>query len=219
MVITRNRHRNIQGGNYNQGQAVGNFVQFRDVQNAAIELSWNEITNEYNKSAATDIISIFKTGNVKMHDNYIEHQSEPGNTGGIYSQNTVTVDPGGEPWMNHDNEIWNNQIVDALAIGVFGGDRNSVHHNRVVQDGYLPDGVTRMGQWSEPFFCASGGSGNSFTSNMAAFVNRDGSYQQGNLSACSASNNQYLPIAQAPEQGERTIWQNKLSASGIQVGA
>ena len=218
VVITRNRHHNIQGGNFNQGQAVGNFVQFRDIQNAAIEVSWNEVVNEYNRSAPTDIVSIFKTANVKMHDNYIDHQSEPGNTA-VYSQNTVTVDPGGQPEMNHDNEIWNNQLVDALAIGIFGGSNNRVHDNRVVQDGYLPDGVTRMGQWSEPFFCASGGANNVFSSNTAAFVNKDGSYQYGNLSACSASNNSYLPIAQATEQGERASWQAKLAANGIQVGA
>ena len=40
-------------------------------------------------------------------------------------------------------------------IGIFGGSNNRVHDNRVVQDGYLPDGVTRMGQWSEPFFCGA----------------------------------------------------------------
>ena len=193
-------------------------MQFRVVQNATIEVSWNEIVNEYNRSAPTDIVSIFKTANVKMHDNYIDHQSEPGNTA-VYSQNTVTVDPGGQPEMNHDNEIWNNQLVDALAIGIFGGSNNRVHDNRVVQDGYLPDGVTRMGQWSEPFFCASGGANNVFSSNTAAFVNKDGSYQYGNLSACSASNNSYLPIAQATEQGERASWQAKLAANGIQVGA
>ena len=38
-------------------RAAGNFVQLRVLTTTAIEVSWNEVVNEYNKSQGEDIIS------------------------------------------------------------------------------------------------------------------------------------------------------------------
>lgn len=58
VLITKNRHHNIVGGASEAGLSyVGNFVQFRVIRGADIEVSWNEIENEYNKSEPEDIIS------------------------------------------------------------------------------------------------------------------------------------------------------------------
>src|SRR5262249_19644653 len=113
VLITRNRQHNIQGNGTNP---VGNFVQFRTVKTSTIDVSWNEIVNDYNHSDPEDIISLFNTDHARIHDNMLWGQSTPGNAYNTSSQGGITAEG-----TATDNEIWNNQIVDGMGINFAGG--------------------------------------------------------------------------------------------------
>lgn len=224
VLITKNRQKNIQGSGLD---TVGNFVQFRVVTNSTIEVSWNEIVNEYNVSNPEDIISVYYTSNAWIHDNYLQHQSKPGNTTGS-SQNSITLE--GDARLNN-NLVENNQVVDAFGISVFdgAGHDNKLLNNRVIGDRYLPNGAIKANGWGSPLGIKATGANNHAHGNVVGYVSYDGSRQTlaSNLggapegATAEAANNTYLPdpINAALEAAEWTIWQNKLAANGINLGA
>lgn len=226
VLITRNRHKNIQGGIFNNGELVGNFIQFRDIQNSTSEVSWNEIVNEYNLSSPTDLVSMIQSRNINLHDNMFFGQYEPGNTDGVYSQNGLTIEGTSPPPSNI--QLTNNQLVSGHAIGVFSGSNITVTGNRVVNDGKLPDGVTtdRSGKY-EPFWCAVGGSNNHFHGNVGAYISNNGNFEYGRFPGCpegdlgERANNSYIgpPVTKAMEDAEWTSWLAKLSSNGVTIGA
>jgi hypothetical protein len=221
VLITRNRHHNIQGVANTADGPVGNFVQFRGVQNASIEVSWNEIDNEYNLSNPTDIISIFGSAHVRLHDNMLWHQSKPGNAYNTSTQNGITIE--GDSF---DNEVWNNQVIDGYGIGIFAGHDNYVHDNRIVQDGKLPDG-TRIGNGYRALRILPGGTNNYAHRNIVGYVNRDGRRSDGlSVDASTGDAGKGVkntplrnPITQATERREWKLWQKKLAATRILLGA
>jgi hypothetical protein len=229
VLVTRNKHRNIQG---NGASPPGNFVQLREVQTATVEVSWNEVTNEYGKSHPEDIISVFKSANARVHDNYLQHNSTPGNAYNTSSQGTITLDyPDGVGPAPHDNEIWNNQMVDTVN-GVHvpnSAYNNFIHHNRLIQDGLLPDGVTRMGNgYSGMSILAGAGPNNRMHDNVVGYVNRDGARMdwwpmdgaaEGAAAAIAMNTTLPGPITREMELNEWTLWQQKLAANGITLGA
>ncbi|MCS7051129.1 MAG: hypothetical protein NZL87_05905, partial [Thermomicrobium sp.] len=219
IVITKNRHRNIQG---NGISPVGNFVQLREVQNSTVEISWNEIINEYNQSNPEDIISIFKSAHVRIHNNYLEHNSKPGNAYNASSQGTITIECESSGPQSHDNEVYDNQMVDTLnGVLIFGGHSNYVHDNVLVQDGFLPDGVTRMGNGYSAW-AIKGGTNNRIRQNVSGFVNRDGQRADWwDVPPGEAALNTTLqgPITRQMELDERARWQQKLATHKISVGA
>lgn len=223
VLITKNKHHNIQtptGGNY------GNFVQFRECQNVAIEVSWNEILNEYNLSLAEDLISVFKSAHLYIHDNYFQHQSNPGNAGGS-SQNPITIECGNTPTAgleSHDVRVINNQIIDAVGgVGVFPGCYDvTVNGNRIVQDGFLPDGVTRIANGYRGMSIQDGTSNCGASGNVVGYVNKDGSRNDWYFTAGSdKGGNAHMPdpVTRAIELAERDRWNTKVAAAGITLGA
>jgi chitodextrinase len=224
VVITRNRQRNIQGHDDTTGggDIAGNFVQFRVVVNSTIDVSWNEVVNEYNKSEPTDIISLYHTSNAKVHDNMLWHESKPGNAYNTSSQGGITIDCSDPGPGCDNNDIASNQLVDGLGTSIWGGSNNLTHDNRVVQDGYLPDGVTRIGNGAGgALYISPSGTNNHMQGNIVGYVNRDGVRDDFNLSPSEAANNTSLPgsITGATEQSEWSLWQQKVSANGISLGA
>jgi len=224
VLITRNRHKNIQG---NATNPVGNFVQFRDVQNATADVSWNEIINEYDKSYPEDIINIYKSAHVNVHDNMLWQQSRPGNVPGS-TQGGITIDCISGSGCD-SNTISNNQLVGTEAILTWvtqGGSNNMVSNNRIVNDGYLDNG-NRIANGYMGIHVLSGGSNNHAHGNVVGYVNKDGARLDGNFEGAPEgdagewANNTHMSgsITQATEQAEWTRWQDKLSAAGIQVGA
>ena len=226
--ISRNKHRNIQD---TTGSNFGNFVQLAEVQGGSIEISWNEIINEYNKSHPEDIVSLYKTANARIHDNYFQHSSTPGNAYNTSSQGTVTVESSDSAGpFSVNNEIWNNQFIDTVN-GVYfgpGTSNNFAHHNRLIQDGFLPGGVTRMGNGWSGMSIQLGGTNNHMHDNISGYVNRDGQRMdwipmegapEGAGSEIAKNITLPDPITQLTEQAEWTLWQQKLSASGVTLGA
>jgi chitodextrinase len=233
VLITRNKHKNIQGYIDNQRGIVevGNFVQFRVVRNATIEVSWNEIVNEYNKSYPEDIISIYHSSNANVHDNMLWHQSVPGNAYNTSSQGGITLDGSDGGPDCHNNVIARNQVVDGYGIVAFvvnGGSNNIFEGNRIVADDKLPNGTRKGNGSGAPLTIRPGGSANHAHTNVVGYVDRDGGLTDFNLggavegATAEAANNTSLhptPITSTTEQNEWTLWQQKLAANGISLGA
>lgn len=223
LLISRCRHENIRGYIFPPGPP-GNFIQMRDVQNATSEISWCEIIDEYNLSEPTDIFSLYKTAYVYLHDTYIKGQYEPNNGSGSWSMNTVTLDPGGQGSLMHHNRIEDNHLLDTLSIGMFaGGSDNTFHRNRIVSSGKLPDGFTNVAQWSQPIHIFTGGTNNHAHNNVIGYTNQ-GSWRTGDFSGTvddSSANQTYLsqPVTPATVDNETTIWNAKVAAAGVTIGA
>ena len=206
---------------------VGNFVQFRSVQNSTVEVSWNQVINEYNKSNPEDLISLYQSANANVHDNYFFGQSTPGNAYANSSQNGITIESGSQAGSASNNRITNNQVIAGESIGMFSGNNNLFQGNRIVRSGVLTDGVTLNRNGYEGIWISTNGSNNHAHGNYVGFVNRDGARVDGRFLGAPEgdpgewSNNTHMPgtISLAVEQNEWTLWQQKLSANGITVGA
>jgi chitinase len=222
--IRRNRQRNIQRGSVNPG----NFVQLAEVQESAVDISWNEIINVFGKSEPEDVISIYKSAHARIHDNYIQG-GYPMTNVSQSSANGITVEVGeGAPPASYDNEIWNNTVVDHVGgIGLLGGYDNSAHDNRIVQDGKLPSGTTRLAAnlglavWNIGKF--SGFSNNKMWGNVVGYVNAAG--RRNDMWFPDAPNDYRLnkrirgKITRAVEQAELKVWRAKLAKGHITIGA
>jgi hypothetical protein len=238
LQITKNRHHNILGGATLHSLAyVGNFVQFREVLNTAIEVSWNEIENEYNQSEPEDVISIYHTNNVHMFDNMLWHHSMPGNAvpgsfGGITIDCSDTAATGCQ-----NNLIERNQLADGMGIVAsvqHGGSGNLILSNRIIADQFIPTGALKRAGYSG-LAITPGGTNNHAHGNVVGYIGVDpnnwpgsgGFRSDGNLSGAPEgdagewANNTHFSgtINSATEQAEWTSWKAKLVANGITVGA
>ena len=224
VLITRNKHHNIQG---NGMTPVGNFVQFRSVQNSTVEVSWNQVINEYNKSNPEDLVSLYQSANANVHDNYFFGQSTPGNAYATSSQNGITIESGTQAGSASNNTISNNQLIAGEAIGMFSGNNNVFQGNRIVRSGFLTDGATLNRNGYEGIWISTNGTNNHAHGNVVGFVNRDGARSDGRFPGAPEgdtgewANNTHMPspISLSVEQNEWTLWQQKLAANGISVGA
>lgn len=237
--IARNKVHNLQGNEVNPATPAG-LVQFREVQLAAIDVSWNQVINEYNLSYASDLISVYKSSHVRAHDNYFQGQYLPGNGYKQSSQNAITIENGdGLPPVSNDNQFVNNQVVDcAGGVGFFPGVTNNLATgNRIVRAGYLPDGVTQNGNGYEALFIsASAPVNNHMHGNIvgymgfaepqgSALARRDGRLDgapEGDAGEW-ANNTHMSPvggiIVKQQEIDEAVFWQQKLSSNNITLGA
>lgn len=248
VLIEKIKHLNCVGGNINTlGSGVlANFIQFRVCQNAAIEVRWCEVVNEYNKSDPEDIFSLYHTSNVWLHDCLLVGHSLPGNGSGS-SQNTVTLDTfNGGPSPVNNNLIEGVQTVRTFSIALFPqfspADNNVFLNNRCVNAGYLDDGVTRnfYGTGSSMHVISGGTNNHAHGNVLGAMTGQnngarvrgvDGQFEgtvEGNGNGVNtgewANGNVHLApaggeITRAHEDAEVAAWQQKLIANGIVVGA
>jgi hypothetical protein len=224
VVITKNRHRNVQ----DQPDGMGNFIQFAEVQNPTVEVSWNENVNDYNQSNPEDLISIYKSRNLNIHNNYFQGQYSPNNTSAS-SQNGITLEIGDGGLPTSGNVIRNNTLVSTMGgIGMFPGTSNNLAEgNRVVRSGFLPGTATRIAAGWSGNFIASGSTNNHQHNNFVGFVNRDGNRNdfdfagapEGDAAERATNTSLPNPVTLATEQTEWTLWQAKLGANGITLGA
>lgn len=256
ILVTRNRHTDPAGGDvdrYGSG-ALADFVQFRVCHAASIEVSWNEIVQHYQPAldgpTCMDTISIYHTSGVHCFDNMLWHQSLPGNLDGTgqpngqySSQGGITLDESdraGDPVSNC--LIERNQVIDGYGIVTytnFAGSNNLLKDNRIVADGFLPDGSKTHNSWGSPLTILKGsGTNNHAHDNYVSYRDRLGnqpldSYGGGfdNFAAQALNgaaeggnaewhNNTYVANpTKASEDAEWTLWQQKLTVNGITIGA
>jgi chitodextrinase len=220
--IVRNLHRNPKGTT-NGGSlgAVGNFIQLRVIgQSTPIEIAWNEIVSEYGRSNAEDVISIYKTAHTRIHDNLINGQTKPSGFSGS-SQNSITIDPHGEPHLLFDNRIERNFVIDAYAIGMFGGNNNYFGDNYVLSDGYMGDTGISMQYGYEGFWVAPGFSGNLARGNVVGYIGAQGRVDGRLNEAGDWVNNTHFagsPTRQT-EVAHIAMWRQRAAAAGITIGA
>lgn len=227
VVITKNRQRNIQGPS--QGaKGFTQFVQLVEVQTAAIDISWNEIVNEFGRSEVEDVISLFKTAHARVHDNYIQGGYPLTNTSDS-SASGITVEVGDAIGpTSFDNLIFRNQVIDNVGgIGLAGGRDNVAHSNRVVQDGKLGGG--------SPLAASNVGLAVWNSAALPGFVNnRAYANVVGFVHAGGHRNDMWFPdspgdyrlnkrirgrVDHRSEQLERKAWLRKLAATRVRIGA
>ena len=228
VLITRNRHKNVQGRG---STAAGNFVQLRVLTTTAIEVSWNEVVNEYNKSQGEDIISVYHTSNARIFDNMLWHQSMPGNAYNTSTQGGITLDGSDAGPGVHNNIVERNQVVDGMGIITYatvGGNNNMLIDNRVIADRLLPNGQVKGNGAGTACTIIPGGQNNHAHGNVVGYIDRDGGAPNFGLAGAAEAhaaellNNTSLPMASitaAAEQTEWTFWQQKLATNGITIGA
>ena len=228
-VISKNRHTNPKG---NGTSPVGNFVQLRAIWGSpkwgptpnpnpgVIEISWNEIIGVHNHNNAEDVFSIYKTARVRCHDNLINGQSKPDQFSGS-SQNSITIDPADEPSLLYDNLIERNFVIDAYAIGMFGGNNNRISDNYVVSDGKMGDTGQAMRYGYEGLWVAPGFTGNVATGNKVGYIGSQGRNDGRLNNAGDWTNNTHLPdpITRQTELDDIEMWRQRVRAAGITVGA
>lgn len=240
LTLTRCRHTNIKG-NATGGTVtkLGNFIQFRQTQTCDIQISWNEVVNEHNQSMPEDLISLYHASNAHIFDNMFWHQSALNNTSGS-SQSGITIDASGGLAAGpacSNNTIERNQVVDGMGIYAAvqgGGNNNQLLDNRVVSNGYLPDGVTPVNNGYSGIDIPIGGTNNHAHGNIVGYMGRAQTppgapvrRDYSTLAGCpegevaEAANNTFMPgpITAQTEADEWTFWLAKLAANSIRVGA
>jgi hypothetical protein len=216
------------------------FVQLDQVQHVPnVEIAWNRVTNEPGNSAVEDNISIYKSSGTKVspiriHDNFIE---------GAYPANPLSADYSGGGIMLGDGvadtpetgsayvAAYNNQVINTTNYGmaISAGVHCSMHHNRIISTGVLPDGTPVPAQnvgayvWDTNAKRARGPKG--FAGN-GGYANRIGWVQAGKRhdwwvpDAASWKDNIRWPGAVTAQTvaAEHDFWDRKVAKERVTVG-
>ena len=222
IVVTKNKGRNMvrNPSDYSHFFQAANHTQ----QPAQIDVSWNEIINTFGQSGVEDVLSMHGAGYAKIHDNYIQG-AYPDALGSGYSGSGIMLDSGA-----HDNEIYNNIIVDTVnaGIGIASGWNNSVHDNRMVFDGRDDAGnlfaAANIGTYVWNYDANPNWANNHSTNNSVGWIKANG--QRNDMWFPDAPSADYgtntmipNPVTRQTEQAEYQSWLGKLASNGITVGA
>lgn len=241
--------KNTGGFTANGGACGASFVQLVGVQQVpGVEIAWNEVINEPGKSRVEDTINIYNSSGTPespllLHDNYIQgaYPTQPGTDTKYYGGGINVADGDGATAYVH---AYNNQVVSSANGGIYiaSGHDNQVYQNRVVRDGYLPDGTAIVSHFSGIWVWACcndqiqknppGFYNNVAHDNVTGYVWVDSNGGHRNdiyvpncatdaNGASLCTNNVSLPdpITQDTEKAEYTLWQQKVSQNGVTVGA
>jgi len=145
------RHSDGAGG-YQGDKDLVQFLQLDQVQHVShVEIAWNQVTNDPGNSAVEDNISIYQSSGVagspiRIHDNFIEgaYPADPHST--EYSGGGIMLGDGNADTPETASGYvvaFNNQVINTTnyGIAVASGQHTSMHHNRIVSTGVLPDGT------------------------------------------------------------------------------
>ncbi len=69
------------GEKHPEREHVRQFLQLNRVTTATVDVSWNEVINAYGQSEIEDGISVYKSSNAVIHDNYLQGGSRDTTTG------------------------------------------------------------------------------------------------------------------------------------------
>jgi hypothetical protein len=223
MKFNRNKVRNLQKGV--SSTYGGSVVQLNHCTNPGVaEIGWNEVISIHGQHWMEDIFSIINAARVHIHDNYLEGNSRPDNLPG--TNGTITL----EPNSNHCL-VENNQMVDVATGIYFPSDcpSNTARGNRLIQDGFIGDTGIRMGSGQGGMNLHPPPNGSRMIENTVGYVDKNGNRTDwdvmtgapgGNAAAEIALNTTLpSPITRQMELDQRTVWQQKLSQSGVTIGA
>lgn len=202
------------------------FLQFNDVKTVAQALvEWNEIVNEYGKSGVEDAISVFKTNNVLVRNNYIEG-GYPAHYSQEYSGTGIMLgDYGGSNNTAEANIVVGNTN---LGISIVAGQNNKILSNIVISDGKLPDGTPLAGA-NNGIVCYDNGTGGGAFGGHTVSGNKVGAMHSGNPpyrndywlpgAAVTSGNTSYPnPLTHQMELDAKQIWLQRLQANGVVIG-
>ena len=211
-----------------------------------MEVAWNEVVNDPGKSLAINIIDFNRSGGtaaspVLVHDNYLQgnypltpdRQAGGGIVLGDDCQNCTPLDYG-------FIKVYANQVVGVMggSINIIGGHDQEAYQNRVVSAGKQSDGTLYPGSigvtvWNEGHY--QGFSNNTIHDNVLGVIRRKDARdamgyrcdswwpEEGSNTWCKSGwhNNSALPnpITLATEQAEYSIWQQKVTQAGGNIGA
>ena len=219
VVVTQNRARNIQ-----KGSGLKQFLQFNGVTSATVDVSWNEVINVYGKSEVEDNISIYKSSNVVVHDNYIQGAYPRNYTHEFSGSGIVLGDDGGS-----FNRVYRNQIVDTtnVGIGIVGGHDNEIRGNRVVSDGKLDNGtplvaanvgVVVWDAYRDPEWANNRATGNTIAWVNAGRYRHDMWFPHAPSGDYGLNTRMRSRVSHATEVNEFRRWVKKRAANGIRIG-
>ncbi|RPD44973.1 hypothetical protein DNI29_19970 [Hymenobacter sediminis] len=242
LKVLRNYAKNIDGRFRNGG---GQWVNFLGLNGAygvpGIEIAWNQVINEANNSLVEDVINFYNSGGTqaapaRVHDNYIFGAYPYPATAKQYSGSGFITDGGNmtaatsSAWV----QAYNNQFVaTCAAMNIAAGHDIKYYNNRMITSGYTKNGeklvanYAAAGLWnayqqpSNVFF------NNSFENNVIGFVHWGGNspykdrqdHSTGACPNCANTNHLPNPITLQTEEGEWTLWQQKLQQNNVKVGA
>ncbi len=212
------------------------FVQLDKVVAGGIEIGWNKVVNTPGQSRTEDLISIYEsrgtsTNKLIVHDNYLDGSYPVNPATDTFSGGGIITDGGTNEsiaWV----EVYDNQVIATVnyGIAISAGNNVYMHNNRIVASGELEDGTDiaaqNVGLYVWNIHSLSG-----FTNNNAD-LNVVGWYKRGTASR----NDEYTPncmvggcaantslhsgiITLADEAAELALWNSKVAAAGITVGA
>jgi hypothetical protein len=161
ITILNNRGRNILGveSNGNNGTLPGetNWQWAHAIQLSGaygvpgIKIAWNEIVNYPSQSLVNENINMFDSGGTasspaQIHDNYVQGAYAYNPAVDAYNGGGFTTDGSASDTVqtaSSFNNIYNNQIVDTVNVGIeIGtGHDNAAYNNRVISAGLLPNGT------------------------------------------------------------------------------
>ena len=241
LTVRYNSAKNIDGRYRDGGGALVNFLQLNGVLNLAnVEVAWNQVINEPNKSLVEDNINFYNSGGTRtslalLHDNYIQGAYPYPATGATYSGSGITLDGDGLAALSTTAYVegYNNQLVSTCAaLNIAAGHDNHFHDNRLVTSGLLPDSsrlvanYAAAGLWNYYKRPMNVFYHNRFTNNTIGFVHWGGTsplpnrqdLSPGACVTCTGTTHLPNPITLQTEQDEWKRWQQKLQAQHIQVG-
>lgn len=227
ILIAKNSVLNIQGGPFNTV-----FFQVNGATSVASGIvEWNQVVNLYGQSLVEDVISIYGSSGFIVRNNFVHGGYPATPTSGHSGMCCNLGDGSGNNNIAHDNQF---VAYTNGGIGLVSGSNNHAYNNRVIADGRLDDG-TEMTWSNTGLICYTTipGNNNTLYNNYVGWMQGTGfghPIARADYYCPTADNNvetdntfaygnHSTPITKADEDAEWTIWQTKLTANGITVGA
>ncbi len=214
------------------------FVQFDKVRDVAgVEIAWNDVLNEPDKSRVEDNVSIFLSSGIpgspiRIHNNFIEGayplqpEEEDYSGGGIMLGDGDVTDPAD---ASAYVEATSNTVVNTTnyGIAIASGHHLSFRDNRILSSGRLPNGKPVAGQNVGAYVWAAYGDSTIFFDNEATdnlvgwetpleggrndLYMPDADREDGNRSFTGS-------VTQSTLDAEYDVWLARAQEAGIAIG-
>ncbi|WP_240773190.1 glycosyl hydrolase [Pontibacter sp. SGAir0037] len=235
--IRFNKVKNIDGRIHGGWYRV-QFVQF-NFRNALphAEISWNEITNEPDRSRVEDNINIYNTRGlpsspIQIHNNYIEGAyplpatSKEYSGGGIITDSPDADSTSSTAFVHiHDNQL---VALSNYCIGIAGGNNISVYNNRAIVSAMFDDGTAysswTSGIWAKDYYKRKATFKNKFYKNILAVAGQKRTWRNEIADSTSAVAQVYdnnilqSEVTKDLERKEFELWQDKVNSQHITLG-